>query len=199
VRTLDAFRATLLLARETLGIEALAHLRIGLEQKVAFAWVVADPGDFSRLVRIARDGLALSEKQLVELVPYGIEPLDDIRDFAFVLGADGMLEPVPSTRELCAELDRIWRPRLDGLLVKPTASFSYWYSYVYRGASAFVQPTSRGIQPLYAADGNAFLVRRAPEAADGVLQTLARVARVQIAMASFATPWLVDPQFLHGL
>ena len=179
-------------------MDARAHLRIGLEHMVSFAWVVRNPSDSARPRRIARHGFAHSETRVAELQQVGVELIGDEHDPALALDADATIEPLPSVRELCAELDEIWLPRLGRRLVDLTGWFSYWYAYLYRGASSFVHPSSDGIKPLYVATGDAFVVRPAREM-PALLEIVANLGRLQIAIACFATPWLVDEQLLEDL
>lgn len=80
-----------------------------------------------------------------------------------------------------------------------TACFSYWYSHLFRGASAFVHPTARGIEPLYSLEATACVVRQAAEVPVRLLEILAMLASIQIGIASLATPWLVDASRLQEL
>jgi len=171
VRTLDAFRATLLLAREVLDADARAHLRIGFDHMLAFAWIAAEPDDLARPIRIARYGFNFSEKQLMEMLKHDPDPMRHVDDLALILETKDKVESPPNIREMCAELDRVWVPRLPGLRADSTACFSYWYSHLFRGASAFIHPTSRGIDPVSWTEDDAFLVGPAREVPVGVVHS----------------------------
>jgi hypothetical protein len=199
LRTLDGFRATLVLARELLDAEARAHLRIAFDHMLAFAWVTADPTDLSRPMRIARYGFGFAEKQMQEMLPHDPDPMRHVDELALILEAKDKVQPPPNTRDLCVEVDAAWIPRLPAMAEGSKACFSYWYSHLFRGASAFVHPTSRGLDPVYVADGDAFVVRPAPDVPARVLEAVAMLTSVQIGIASLAAPWLVDASQLQRL
>jgi hypothetical protein len=81
--------------------------------------------------------------------------------------------------------------------VKPPPN--YWYSYLFRGASAYIHPTSRGIEPVYTSEDAAFVVDTSTSTPERVMQMTAMLLSVQIGIASLATPWLIDPSELAPL
>jgi hypothetical protein len=193
LRALEAFEATLLLARHNLDAEARAHTRIGFDYLVAFAWVAADPSDLLRPMQISRYGFDFYEKQIKETSRQSPRERD-VHDLALILEVQDKVPRLPSLRELCASVDHDWKPRLPEVLAEPGAGFEYWYSYLFRGASAFVHPTSRGIQPTYVAEGTEFVFGSSQEVSERLLEILVVLLGVQAAIAMIATPWLVNSE-----
>jgi len=144
-RTLDAYESTLLLWEKRLDLDARAHIRIGFEHLCAFAWVAANPADTDRPLRIARHGLEFYERQMTEMSKHRELSEHHLRELGFAIDVNQTdLRKPPSARNLCAELDRDWTGRLPEIQPDGATSFSAWYSYLFRGASAFLYASDLG-------------------------------------------------------
>jgi hypothetical protein len=200
-RTLDGYEATLLLRRAALDADARAHIRIAFEHLCAFAWVSANPSDPEPPLRIARHGMGFFEQQLVEMA-HQQHPLTDaqLRELGFAIQVNQSdLKKPPSARDLCAELDDAWVGRLPELAKGTQRSFGAWYSYLFRGASAFVHPTSTGIEPSLVRAPGAFFVTPSRVRQRRVLELCAMHLSIAIGLASLACADLIDESPLQGL
>lgn len=200
-RTLDGYEATLLLRQAGLDADARAHIRIAFEHMCAFAWICASPSDPERPLRIAHHGMSFFEKQIVEMTYQQYSPSDpQLQElgFAIQVNQSGLMKP-PSAKDLCAELDDAWVERLPELASGTQRSFSAWYAYLFRGASAFVHPTSAGIEPLLARAPGAFLITPSRARQPRILELCAMHLSVVIALASLVCPDLIDEGHLQNL
>lgn len=198
-RTLDAYESTLLLWETRLDLDARAHIRIGFEHLCAFAWVATDPTDTDRPLRIARHGLEFYERQMSEMSKHRELSGHHLRELGFAIHVNQTdLRKPPSARDLCAELDRDWRGRLTEIQPDGPTSFSAWYSYLFRGASAFVHPTSVGMEPLLARAPGAFVIEPSRKGERRVLELCALQLSIAIAVASLSDPGLIDVRQLDG-
>lgn len=102
------------------------------------------------------------------------------------------LKKPPSARKLCEELDRDWSGTLPMLEPGRARSFSAWYSYLFRGASAFVHPTSAGIEPMLTRTRGLFVIEPSRRRERKVLELCAMHLSVAIAVASLKCPDLID-------
>jgi hypothetical protein len=193
-RTLDGYEATLLLRDAGLDLDARAHIRVAFEHMCAFAWICARPTDPERPLRIARYGMGFFEKQIVEMAHQQYAPSDpQLRELGFAVQVNRSdLGRPPSAKKLCAELDVAWVGRLPELNAGTQSSFSAWYSYLFRGASAFVHPTSAGIEPLLGRAPGAFLIAPSRVRQRRVLELCAMHLSVAIAVASLSCPDMID-------
>ena len=71
-------------------------------------------------------------------------------------------------------------------------SFSAWYSYLYRGASAFVHPTSAGIEPLIEQVPGGFQVTASRVMPDRVIEVVAGQLAATLMIAREAAPWILE-------
>jgi hypothetical protein len=167
----------------------------------AFAWTCARPTDSERPLRIARHGMGFFEKQIVEMAHQQYAPSDpQLQQLGFALQVNQSdLSQPPSAKQLCAELDEAWVGRLPELNTGTQRSFSAWYSYLFRGASAFVHPTSAGIEPSLERAPGAFLIAPSRVRQRRVLELCAMHLSVAIAVASLSCPDMIDEAPLQRL
>ena len=191
-RTLDGYDAVLRLHDARLDTEARAYCRIAFEHLLSFAWVVAKPEEIERPLRIARHGVGLLERQRVEMAEYIEFSGDQLQLLGLAIAPSrGPLPSPPQPQDLCRELDEELTPRIEVLRPGTSESFSAWYSYLYRGASAFVHPTSAGIEPLIEQVPGGFEVTSSRATADRVIEVVAGQLEAALVIAREAVPWLV--------
>jgi hypothetical protein len=186
-RTLDAFEATALLWEAALNTEAAAHCRIGFEHLVAFAWVIAAPGDLSRPMAIAKQGTDVAEKQRMELQPSDGEPSEGWLAISF--NANNPPLP-PSVGKRCVVLDAQLVPLVPGLNKESSRPFTTWYSYIFRGASGLVHPSPAGLVPLVKRVSGEFVVAPSTEVSTEVLKVVTDQLRATLLIAKSCGAWL---------
>ena len=192
-RSLDGYEAVLRLHDARLDTEARGHCRIAFEHLVSFAWVVARPDEIERPLRIARYGMGFLQRQRTEMAEYVEFSKVHLQQLGLAIAVNrGPLRAPPRTQEMCQELDEELSPRIDVLDAGTSESFSAWYSYLYRGASAFVHPTSAGIEPLIEHVPGGFQIASSRGAPDRVLEVLAGQLVAVLPIAREAAPWLVE-------
>jgi Family of unknown function (DUF5677) len=183
-RTLDGYDAVLRLHEAGLEIEAWAHSRIALEHLLAFAWVVAKPRDRERPLKIARNGEGFLERQKAEMALFADVPGWDPQ------AAAAEIERL-DIQGLCRELDGELAPRVGKFEVGTAISFSAWYSFFYRGASAVVHPSSVGVEHLVKEVPDGLEVAPGQSAPEGVVErTLAQVTAAEGIARATARWWL---------
>lgn len=198
-RTLDGYEATLVLRDSGLDLDARAHVRIAFEHLCAFAWIAATPSDKTRPLRIGRYGMAFYEKQMVELSQHHELSESQLRELGFAIQINkSKLKKPPSARALREELDRDWSGSLPEIQPDSPSSFSSWYSYLFRGASAFVHPTSAGIEPSFLR-ARPIVVEPSRRRERRLLELCAAYLSVAIAVASLSCPDLIDEGVLQNL
>jgi hypothetical protein len=191
-RTLDGYDAVVRLHAARLDTEARAHCRIAFEHMLSFAWVVSKPEDVERPLRIAQYGLGFVERQRAEMAEQ-IELSQGephLRSTAIAVNR-GPLEPPPRTQELCRELDEEVALRVGVPTPGASESFSVWFSYLYRGASAFVHPSSAGIEPLIEQVPGGFQVTSSRTTPDRMLEVVAAQLTATLLIARESAPWLL--------
>lgn len=199
-RVLDGYDATLLLREERLDLDARGHIRIAFEHLCAFAWIAAEPGDTTRPLRIGRFGMEFYERSMLELSQHHKLTEAQLRELGFAIQFNkSELKKPPSARALCEELDREWSEALPMLEPGGAQSFNAWYSYLFRGASAFVHPTSAGIEPMLIHTPGLFVVEPSRRQERRVLELCAAHLSVAIAVASLSCPDLIDEAPLQAL
>jgi len=191
-RALDGYDATLQLWESALDTEARAHCRIAFEHLLSFAWVLADDGDITRALRIARYGTGFVETQMREMArwtnlceptPYqvGLNVKVDLTT----------LTPPLNPGDLCGLLDSELLPRLQAV-GRMSNSFSAWYSYLYRGASAFVHPSPAGIAPLLERGPRTLQIAPSRSHAPRLVEVVAEQLRSALLIAASNAAWLIE-------
>ncbi|MFP5378922.1 MAG: hypothetical protein ACLGHP_04110 [Vicinamibacteria bacterium] len=100
----------------------------------------------------------------------------------------GEVPAPPSVPQLCERLDEVLLPRLAGTT---PSWFGGGYSYLYRGASAFVHPSPTGIEPLITRAPGTFQIAPARGQAPLLLQVIAEHVEMSLLIARSCSPWLV--------
>lgn len=194
-RALDGYDAVLRLEEAGLDIEARAHSRIAFEHLISFAWVVAKPKEIQRPLRIERCGMRFLERQQVELAEYR-EWLPRQHRVGLANEVNGgPLPERPETQNLCRQLDLELVPYVKGLRAGTENSFSAWYSYLYRGASAFVHPTLASFDPLIKRAPGGVEIAPPPKAVGiTTIEVLTHHLDATLRIARARAPWLVDEE-----
>ena len=199
-RVLDGYDATLLLREERLDLDARAHIRIAFEHLCAFAWIAAEPEDTTRPLRVGRFGMEFYERSMLELSQHYKLTETQMKELGFAVQFnESELKKPPSARQLCEELDHDWGGTLPMLEPGGAKSFSSWYSYLFRGASAFVHPTSAGIEPMLVRARGLFVIEPSRRRERKVLELCAMHLSVAIAVASLKCPDFIDEAPLQAL
>jgi hypothetical protein len=160
---------------------------------VKSAWVVEQPGEVERPLRIHRHGSRLDDAHRAELAEYlKLVPAEDpLGQLSQRIEPPAPDWPAPPTLlELCRDLDRTLAPRIGSLRPGAIDSFSGWYAYLYRGASAFVHPSANGIRPLIEPVAEGLQVSPSRATPEGVLRVVAAQTATALLIAAELAPWL---------
>lgn len=199
VRAVMAFESSLLLAQAGLDPDARAHVRIMFDHLVAFAWLGAEPADGTRSFRLGRYGSDFRERMLLEIAGVDGPSEELVNDLALAMEINEKVSPPPSIQSMCRELDEVWAARLPFLTSGTGASFSAWFTRVYRGASGFLHVTTAGIDAVMTVDRTAFVVDRTRETINRVLEIGIGLLAALLEISAEAAPWLVDSESLAPL
>jgi hypothetical protein len=191
-RAIDGYHATLALREIELDVDARAHMRIAFEHLCAFAWVAAEPENIGRPLRIARFGMEFQGRHFEELARFYTLTESQLRELGFATQIEeSKLKKPPPARVICEELDREWGGKLPSMDAGTSASFGAWYSHIFRGASAFVHPSSRGIEPLLFRSPGLFVLEPSRARELRILELCAMHLSVAVGIASLSYPELI--------